>query len=168
MKKNRKRRVALLCCTVFLLSGCGNTSQPSDSAKLRDLKTMEAEMLEADKTLPEMDIVRGSDKDAEDNFTVLSDFDYERVEDYFYAYSKTGSAEEIAVIRLKDKDDVAPMMDAIHAHLEDRKGTMEEYSPEQVDCVDKAVITYEGRDVAMIVSEKNGLVQEKFKLEKEK
>lgn len=168
MKKNRIKRVAVLCCALFLLGGCGKTSQPANSAKVRDLKTMEKEMLEADKTLPEMDVVRGSDKDAEDNFTVLSDFDYDRVEDYFYAYSKTGSAEEIAVIRLKDKDDVALMMDAIHAHLEDRKGTMEEYSPEQVDCVDKAVVTYEGNDVAMIVSEKNGLVQEKFKLDKEK
>ena len=88
------------------------------------------------------------------------------MEYYFYAYAKDGSASEIAVIRMKDESDIAPMMDSINAHLKTRRGTMQEYKPEQVDLIDKAVITYEGNDVALIVSEKNGLVQKEFKSEK--
>ena len=40
---------------------------------------------------------------------------------------------------------------------------MSEYAPDQVELVEKAVVTNQGAYVTMIVSEKNGLVQKEFK-----
>ena len=160
-----KRMLLFLCCAVLFCS-CGKTTSPSKKVEGEDLSKMEKTMLGADPTLPEMVIVRGTDKDAELNFTALSDLDYDRVEDYFYAYAKDGSANEIAVVRMKDVNDITPKMDSINQHLKTRRGTMAEYKPEQVELIDKAVVTYEGNDVALIVSEKNGLVQKEFVPEK--
>lgn len=160
------RRILLFVCCAVLLCSCGKTTSSTKKVEGKDLSKMETAMLGADPTLPEMVIVRGNEEDAELNFTALSDLDYDRVADYFYAYAKDGSASEIAVIRMKDESDIAPMMDSVNAHLKTRRGTMQEYKPEQVDLIDKAVITYEGNDVALIVSEKNGLVQKEFKSEK--
>lgn len=160
------RRILLFICCAVLLCSCGKTTSSSKKVEGKDLSKLETAMLGADPTLPEMVIVRGTEEDAELNFTALSDLDYDRVSDYFYAYAKDGSANEIAVIRMKDESDIAPMMDSINEHLKTRKGTMQEYNPEQVGLIDKAVITYEGNDVALIVSEKNGLVQKEFKSEK--
>lgn len=162
-----KRMLLFVCCAV-LLCGCGKTTSPSKKVEGEDLSKMEKAMLGADTTLPEMIVVRGTEEDAELNFTALSDLDYDRVEDYFYAYAKDGSASEIAVVRMKDVNDITPMMDSINKHLKTRRGTMEEYKPEQVELIDKAVVTYEGNDVALIVSEKNGLVQKEFVPEKKK
>ena len=163
-----KKIVVLLCCTVILLCGCGKEKETAKKVQGKDLKQLETAMLKADTTLPEMVTVRGSDKDAELNFTALSDLEYDRISDYFYAYAKDGSAEEIAVVKLKDEVDVAPMMDSINQHLKDRKGSLQEYAPDQVGLVDQAVVTYEGNDVVMIVSKKSGLVQKEFKGNTEK
>lgn len=167
-----RKKIVLLCCMLLMLCSCGKREQtvdkPDNNVKTegRDLKELEKKMLEADSTLPEMVVVHGSDKDAAQNFTGLSDIDYDRVDDYFYAYSKKGGAEEVAVIRMKSKEDISPMMDSIHAHLKDRKGTMEEYEPDKVGMIDKAVVTYEENEVAMIISDRSGLVQEQFKSKK--
>lgn len=161
-----KKGLVLVFCAMLFLCGCGKKNEPAMSTERKDLKTMETEMMEADKTLPEMVVVHGSDDDAEQNFTAFSDLDYDRVEDYFYAYAKDGGAEEIAVIRMKSADDVSPMMDSINVHLKDRKGTLEEYEPDKVYLVDNAVVTFEGNDVAMIISDRNGLMLEKFKSDK--
>ena len=90
------------------------------------------------------------------------DLDYGKVEAYFYAFADAGTAEEIAVVKLKDKSDAAAMMESLHKHVEARQGTFEEYDPEQVPLTQDAVVLREGRYVTLIVSKKNGLVQKEF------
>ena len=66
------------------------------------------------------------------------------------------------MVKLKSKSDAAAMMDSLHDHVKARQGTFEEYDPEQVPLTAGAVITREGRYVVLIVSKKNGLVQNTF------
>ena len=82
---------------------------------------------------------------------------------FMYACAKAGTAEEIAVVKLKDAGDAAAMMDSLHQHVEARQGTFREYDPAQVPLTENAVVTREGRYVALIVCEKNGLVQNVFR-----
>ena len=84
------------------------------------------------------------------------------MEAYFYACADAGTAEEIAVVKLKDKGDAAALMESLHDHIKARQGTFEEYNPEQLPLTEDAVVTREGRYVTLIVSKKSGLVQKEF------
>lgn len=169
MKQTKKNRSdTLFLCILFtlcmvVLSACGKSKGQEDSSGNDiSIATLQQKMLEADTTLPELVIVSGSDEQAELNFSYLSDLDYDLVENYFYAYAKEGTAEEIAVIQLKDKGDAAVMMDSLHSHITQRQGTFREYAPEQVEMTEHAIVTREGTYVALIISSKNGLVQKAF------
>ncbi len=164
MKGTRWKLGLLLMMSVvmsFGIWGCGK-KQEAQTRKI-SIKTLQETMLQADTTLPEMEITGSEEEDGELNFTALCDFEYKDVESYFYAFAKDGTPEEIAVIGLQDSNDAAMCMNSLKKHLENRKGTLQEYSPESVDLVENAIITRKGNYVTLIVSEKNGLVQEAFK-----
>lgn len=155
-----------LCLTLaaLMLAGCfGCSNEANSDGPDLDPETMVRAMMAVDTTLPEMVTRSSSEAEAKDNFFYLSDLDYGKVDAYFYTYADAGTAEEIAVVKLKNKSDAAIMMDSFHKHVEARQGTFEEYDPEQVPLTEDAVITSEGRYVVLIVSKKNGLVQQEFK-----
>ena len=56
-------------------------------------------------------------------------------------------------------------MNTMQDHLEDRRGALQSYAPDQLPLVDHAVIKQKGNLVAMIISEKSGLVQKAFEEE---
>ncbi len=160
--KHLKQTLCLALAALTLAAACGCSSGADPDEPDLDPAAVAQAMLKVDTTLPEMVEKSSQDADAKDNFFFLSDLDYSKVDSYFYAYADAGTAEEIAVIKLKDKSDAAAMMDSLHKHVESRQGTFEEYDPEQVPLTQDAVVTREGRYVALIVSKKNGLVQKKF------
>lgn len=160
----RMRQAAFLALAALALLGCLGCSNGAqdDGGPDIDMAALRGALLEADTTLPEMVVKTSDEAEAKDNFFYLSDLDYGKVESYFYAYADAGTAEEIAVIKLKNKADAAALMDSLHKHVESRQGTFEEYDPEQVPLTEGAVITREGPYVALIFSRKNGLVQTAF------
>lgn len=152
----------LLTAMLTMASACGNSSSPPSPETSVSMDQLQESMLSADTTLPEMTKVSSEDDQADLNFSYLSDLSYDLVDSYFYAYAAKGTAEEIAVIKLKDKNDVSTMMQSIHDHIESRQGTFQEYDPEQAVLTEKAVVTREGNYIALIISAKNGLVQKAF------
>lgn len=156
------KRTACLALALMLMALCGCTNGTDSDGPDLDPETMVQAMMEVDTTLPEMVMRSSAEAEAKDNFFYLSDLDYGKVDAYFYAYADAGTAEEIAVVKLKNKSDAAAMMDSLHKHVESRQGTFEEYDPEQVPLTEGAVITNEGRYVVLIVSKKNGLAQKEF------
>lgn len=162
MSCNGKFRIRiLLVAMAMLLSGCGGKSTEAGKADVA-ISDLQKNMLAADTTLPEMVIVSDSTDQADLNFSYLSDLSYDMVDSYFYAYAKEGTAEEIAAIKLKDKDDVASMMDSLHEHVKQREGTFQEYAPDQVEMTKNAVVVRHENYIALIISKKNGLVQKTF------
>ncbi len=159
-----KKYISCIMLTAILVmtTACGGTNTASSSKSDISISDLEEKMLAADTTLPEMTRISSEDEQAELNFTYLTDLSYDMADAYFYAYAADGTAEEIAVIRLKDKNDTAAMMDALHDHIAQRQGTFQEYAPEQVRMTEKAVVTRHGNYVALIISTKNGLVQKAF------
>jgi hypothetical protein len=143
-----------------MLAGCGGDTASAVDPDI-DLDGLLSDMLAADTTLPDMTVVTSGDEKGELNFTAFSDFDYSRVQAYAYAYAASGS-EEIAVVQLKDSGDAAAFMSTLKDHLELRRGTLSEYAPDQVILVDHAVLKQKDTLVALIVSEKSGLVQQVF------
>lgn len=164
MKQFYQKIIVFVC--VFLLSagiaGCGSEKIVQDNGMVVDLQALQESMLAADTTLPEMKVATSEDEQAELNFSAFSDLQYDRVHSYFYAYAADGGSQEIAVVQLKDAGDAAALMNTLKDHLEDRRGALTAYAPDQLPLVDHAVVKQKGRCVAMIISEKSGLVQQAF------
>lgn len=150
--------VMILLC--FSIAACKKNTQTT--VETIDMKKLQETMLASDETLPKMQISSSDDENADLNFTSLSDMDYNRIAGYFYAYAKGGTAQEIAVIQLKDSKDEAILMQSLQKHVDSRIKTLQEYNPEQVAMAEKAVITRKSGCVTLIISEKNGLVQNAF------
>ena len=163
MRNDMKRIACLALAAVLLAAACGCASHSEDPDKNVDMAALMDAMAAADPTLPKMISVIGEGDQAAAYFTYLSDLDYELVDEYFYVCADLGTAEEIAVIKLKDAGQAAAAMDSLHRHIEARQGTFREYDPGQIPLTENAVIIREGKYVALIVCEKSGLVQNVFR-----
>lgn len=101
-----KKGICLVSVLTLLIAcaGCGSGKNAQNTVSMYDLRTaMEA----ADPDLPEMLNASSTEKDAEDNFSHISDMEYKKVDSYFVSYSSDGhKADEIVVIAVKDKADV--------------------------------------------------------------
>lgn len=161
--RNPIKRAACLALAALLCCGFGCAAKAEDNGPDVDMAALMDAMLAADPTLPELTAVTGEGEQAGNDFTYLSDLDYKLVDTYFYACASAGTAEEIAVVKLKDAGQAAAMMESLHRHIEARQGTFREYDPEQVPLTENAVIIREGKYVALIVCEKCGLVQNVFR-----
>ena len=153
-----KKILAILLAGVmtFGLCACGDKSVTADASAVGET------LLAADTTLPEMSVVTSADEGAKLNFTMLCDADYSLVDSYYYAYASDGTAPEIAVVTTKKESDNAKVMEAIVSHVETRRGTMEEYTPDQVEMVTNYTLVRRGRVICYIVSEKRGLCETAF------
>ena len=156
-----RQTLGLTLAALSLLAMCA-CAGGEDAGPDLDPADMARAIMDVDTTLPEMVQRSSRDADGADSFTYLSDLDYGKVEAYFYACADAGTAEEIAVVKLKDKGDAAALMESLHDHIKARQGTFEEYNPEQLPLTEDAVVTREGRYVTLIVSKKSGLVQKEF------
>ena len=163
MRNSMKRIACLALAAVLLAVAWGCTSRPEDGGKNVDMAALMDAMAAADPTLPKMICVTGEGDQAAAHFTYLSDLDYDLIDEYFYVCADLGTAEEIAVIKLKDAGQAAAAMDSLHRHIKARQGTFREYDPAQLPLTEKAVIIREGKYVALIVCEKSGLVQNVFR-----
>ncbi len=163
MKKNKKLIRTLICAlavTALAITGCG--SEEGGEASV-DTAKIGADLLALDADMPEVETVTSASENADVSFAVLADFDYEKVDSFYYSYSKDGSPEEIAVIAVKEKGDIADLMKALQAHIDSRRGTFEQYTPEKVSMVENAILTYQGKVILYAVSKKNGAMQDTFK-----
>ena len=162
------RKLAVIICAVMLtagLAGCGGEKTTQENGPAVDMKALQEAMLAADTTLPEMKVATSENEQGELNFTAFSDFEYDRVQSYFYAYAAEGGSQEVVVVQLKDAGDAAALMSTMKDHLEDRRGALIAYAPDQLPLVDHAVIKQKGNLVTMIIAEKSGLIQQAFEAE---
>lgn len=114
---------------------------------------------------PEMKTITSSDKDAEINFSTLCDFDYSKVSSYYYAYAADGTAPEIAVVSIKNTDDTADLMSAIKDHQKNREGTMQEYSSDQVQMVQRFILTQKNGTVGYFIGQGTADLEKTFREE---
>ncbi|MCR4869563.1 protein of unknown function [Lachnospiraceae bacterium C10] len=163
MRHSMRRRCTSLLLVLSLaataFTGCSGKSKSVDAIRVG--KAMQKEAT----TFPELKVITSKDKDADLNFTALCNYDYDRVESYYYAYAKDGSASEIAVISLKDASDASSLMSSLKDHVKTRQGTMQEYSPEQVDMVEAYLLKHQKNAVTLVIGPQNGIVEKVFEKE---
>lgn len=144
--------VLAICC----LAACGSSSKTADAVSVGK------KVMESATGFPEMKTITSEDKDADINFTTLCDFDYDKVCSYYYAYSSDGTAPEIAVVSLKNADDTADLMSSIKDHVKTREGTMQEYTPDQVEMVKSYQLSQENGVVGLFIGQGSAQLDKTF------
>ena len=140
--------VALIIVLTGVLASCGKEKEVAGKYKASEV--MET-VLGGMNDLPEMITVKSGDDNAENVFTYLSEVDYDKVSDYEYQYAKEGSAEEIAVIRMKDESDMKRVKEGLEKRLADRKNHFELYNTEEVPKFDGATVVVKDNYAILII-----------------
>ncbi len=148
-----------LAAMLLMLAACGG---PAES-RSADPIALGQSLAEQAQDLPAMSVVTSQDEDGEGLFPYLSDLSYDKVEGYYFAYAAGGTAEEIAVIRVKDSADAAEARASLERHVENRLGIFQVYDPEQVPAVEDARILVDGEMVALLICANSGELERTFR-----
>lgn len=157
-----KKLILFVLALALLLAGCDkkpnaepSSTAPSQEVTERSMVSMydlRVAMLAAQPGLPEMTSVSSSDENAEALFGYLSDLSYEKVEGFFLSYASDGkTANEFAVVCLKDKADVPALESSIRSHVKGRVDLYKTYAPDQVEQASAAQLVSQDRYVALIM-----------------
>ncbi len=168
-----RRIILFVLAAALLLAGCGKapaeTTQPkqtTEAAKpvpMVSMYDLRVSMLAAQAGLPEMTSVSSSDENADGLFAYLSDLDYEKVEGFFLSYASDGkTANEIAVVCLKDEADLPALKTSLQAHVQGRVDLYKTYAPDQVDQASAAELVTQGRYMALVMCADRAAVKAAF------
>jgi hypothetical protein len=147
----------MLALVVLLQCGCGGTK--SDTVSMYDLRqTMEA----ADKSLPEMLNASSADENAADQFAYISDLDYGKVDSFFLSYAKEGTADEIAVVAVKDENDIDEAKQSLETHRQNRRKLLDQYEPEEVKRIDDGLVFAKDQYAVLIICDDASAVKAAF------
>ncbi len=82
--------------------------------------------------------------------------DLDAIEEYeVLVYSSGGAPDEIAVFKMKDKEDVEDMLDVVRDRKQDLYDRFVDYVPEEINKINNAVIGSSGNYVYFVVSGDN-------------
>ena len=160
----KKIFLVLVCvlATLGIFSGCSKNSENSEEKSV-DMEELRKSMTEDEKfLLPDLLTVSDKDDVGGNLFTYLSAVDYSKVDEYFYSYSSEGLADEIAVVKVKSKEDVTLMKESLQEHMNSRIKLFKNYDESQVETAENAIIVTHDKYVALIVSKQNGSIKEAF------
>lgn len=89
--------------------------------------------------------------------------DAEKVEDYvLYTSSSNLRADELAIIKVKDANEVDGMLASIRKRIEAQSAKFQDYRPEEYYLIEKHVLKTKGRLILFAVSDEAGRIEEAF------
>ncbi len=151
MKKLLPALLAIMM--MFSLISCGEEAK---NPKAADVMTKIRSEIE----FPEM-----AEKTKDD----LASFGYDEldtadIEDCAYIIASSGlTAEEVFIVKLKDTGDVAAVKKMMEARRDQIAATAQDYTPEEMDKITKAVIETKGRYAFFAITGDNAKAKEIFK-----
>ena len=109
-----------------------------------------------------------SDENAADSFSYISDMDYDKVDSFFLSYAKEGTADEIAVVAVKDLNDIDEAKQSLEKHRESRRKLLDQYEPEEVKRIDDGFVFASGQYAVLIICDDASAVKAAFEKAMEK
>lgn len=149
--------LCVLAVGAVLLGGCGQEKEAPET---------EGEQNEVEETVnarPVKDIYADIEQAVElhspvemaDSF--ISNYygiDPKKLEEYVFVMSEEAtSAETIVIMKVKDEGDVEKISGALQVVVDEKRGEMENYLPEQFEIVDKSSVKTKGNYVYLVISE---------------
>lgn len=158
------KRLSLFFLSALLLlalSSCGEA--PGGSAATADMDDLQKTMLAADPTLVEnITSITGSVDNAAHLFSYLSDLPYDKVENFLLSYSTKGAADEVAVIAVKNPEDVGEAANSLRRHVDQRKQLFQQYGPAEAARVEKAEIFTKDQYAVLLICDNSPAVKTAF------
>lgn len=150
---------ALALCLALVLAACGKGPGGADIFELG------AELSGMAEALPDMTSVssEGGEATGAELFPYLSDMDYSLVAGFYLSYATGGSAEEIALIKVKDAGSLPLAQASLERHLEGRRNLFRTYDPAGAALLDGARISASGDVAALIICENSAEVAGAFR-----
>ncbi len=155
-----KRILALLLGLSTALALCACTGSPAASTTV-DMEELQTAMLEAG-NFPTMRSVTGDSDKAAQNFTYFSSLDYDKVENYLLSFSNEKTADEFAVIAVKDPADVQDAAVSLNEHKDSRCNTFRQYAPDQLDMAEKGIVFTQDQYAVLIIAENPHTIRDAF------
>lgn len=155
----------LLClCTMSLFFiACGKKDKKEEAEEYRvELSQIEQAVLEDLGNLPDMERVDKNTTDAQNLFAILCDISYDKIDEFVYQYASEGLADEIAIIRLKDTQDMKELKEELEERIESRKTSFQTYNPEEVEKLEQAQVVVKGNYVALLICQQSGVAKQAF------
>ena len=159
MKKALLSLLAVCLLAVSLTACSGGGTTPS---KLVDMNLLRVNMMSAASLRDGVTSVSGNMEDAEKNFSYISTLSYDKVADYFIVYSTEGTADEVAVIAVKDAADVSEAASTLRTHVDDRLKLFQQYGPDQASRVEKAEIFTKDQYAVLLICDDSDAVKTAF------
>ena len=162
--KQRLSSLFAICLLAVSLTACGSGGTTASTTV--NMEQLQQAMLAADPTLAtDITSITGNTGDASEaksNFSYFSTLDYEKVDNYLLSYSSAGTADEIAVIAVKDAADVSEAASTLRAHVDSRLQLFRQYGPDQASRVEKAEIFTKDQYAVLLICEDPGAVRTAF------
>ncbi len=156
-----KTKKVILLLIVIALAFCSCSKGGAQSVSLYDLKD---KMVGAATKFSDMKYASSADDGAEGIFANITEMEYSKVEAFFvyYAADGTGNADEIAVIQVKNKKDVALAGAALEKHIRNRRALYATYDTSQLYKLDGAKYAAYGNVVCAVVCDEADAVSNAF------
>lgn len=169
MKKIRKKTACMLVTMAVLLGGCGG-AEAGGEAPAAEEQNETAEVQETENAKPVREIYEEIQENTElyspvemtDSF--ISNYygiNPEKLEEYIFVMSEEAtSAETIVIMKVKDEGDVEKISAALQVVVDEKRGEMKDYLPEQFEIVDKSSVKTKGNYVYLVISESADVITE--------
>lgn len=151
-------KAAGLLLALLLLAGCGQGEKAAETtaaaaatrAETGETLTVAELYDEITKQVTVSSAVTLSDDFITNYYGISTD----KLEEYVFSMSEEAtSAETIAIIKVKDEADVDEIRGALEVVIDQKRGEMEDYLPDQFEIVDKSSVKTNGKYVYLIISE---------------
>ena len=159
--KRKGMLAALAACLILTLCSCGGTDTSNRTAAV-DMAQLQTTMLAADANLTEMTSITGAATDGETRFAYVSALPYNKVENFLLSYSSAGKADEVAVIAVKDQQDVEEAARTLREHVTQRLNLFRQYGPDQAARVEKAQVFTKDNYAVLIIADQAQAVKTAF------
>ncbi|SFL94806.1 Lysophospholipase L1 [Salibacterium qingdaonense] len=149
---NKKSFVTMMVFTIGVLTGC------SSKEEMMDLSAVEVgEKIKQDVNLDEM-----QEEDIE-QLQNLYDIRAEEVESFILNLASTNvQADEVAVIKAKDAENVADMKEKIANRVQDKAKSFQDYLPAEYALIENYVLKTKGNFVFLAISEEVDQIERAF------
>lgn len=157
MKKSGMKTLCVCMAAAMLLGGCGKAEEApaanmeqegaEETVSARPVKDIYEDIKQA--------VELHSPVEMTDSF--ISNYygiDPEKLEEYIFVMSEEAtSAETIVIMKVKEEGDVEKITAALQVVVDEKRGEMENYLPEQFEIVDKSSVKSKGNYVYLVISE---------------
>lgn len=157
-----------MLAAAVLFGGCGKGEAAAEAAAIEEKNQVDG-TIEAKEAKPVKEIYEEIAQSVElyspvemaDSF--ISNYygiDPEKLEEYVFVMSEEAtSAETIVIMKVKDEGDIEKISSALQVVVDEKKGEMEDYLPEQFEIVDKSSVKSKGNYVYLVISESKDAIE---------